>query len=35
MFRMPTMAELEHILKKLEMGFELTDWELWICKEFL
>lgn len=32
---MPTKEDIENILKKLEMGFELTDWEIWVSKEFL
>lgn len=32
---MPTLEEIQSILDKLEMGFELEDWEIWVSKEFL
>lgn len=34
-FRLPNIEEVENILKKLEIGFELTDWEIWVSREFL
>lgn len=35
MFSLPTSEEIESILKKLDMGFGLTDREIWVCKEIL
>lgn len=35
MFRLPTYKEIENIEKKIELGFELEDWEIWIYREFL
>ncbi len=35
MAKMPTEEEIDDTKKKLEMGFELTDREIWICKEIL
>jgi len=35
MKRLPIWEELENIRKKIEAGFELGDWEIWVSKEFL
>ncbi len=35
MFVMPNKKEMEHILKKIENGFELEDWEIWVYREFM
>ena len=35
MVRLPTREEIEYILRKIEIGLELEDWEIWVCKEFL
>ncbi len=35
MARLPTREEIENVFKKIKMGFELTDWEIWVCREFV
>lgn len=35
MGRFPTLDEIENIMKKLEFGFDLEDWEIWVYREFL
>ena len=35
MEKFPTRDEIERILNKVEFGFELEDWEIWIYREFI
>jgi hypothetical protein len=32
MEEIPTKAEIDRILKKVELGSELDDWEIWVYK---
>ena len=35
MKRFPGIDEIESIVKKIEVGFDLEDWEIWVYREFL
>ena len=35
MKRFPNLDEIGQIMKKVEFGFDLEDWEIWFYKEFL
>jgi hypothetical protein len=34
-FVFPTDEEMESIRKKVEVGLELEDWEIWVYREFM
>ena len=34
-FVLPKEEEIESIRKKIESGFDLEDWEIWIYREFM
>jgi hypothetical protein len=34
MERIPCRDEIDRILKKVELGFELEEWEIWVYKVF-
>jgi hypothetical protein len=34
-FVLPSNKEMECIRKKVEVGLELDDWEIWVYKEFM
>jgi len=34
-FVFPTEEEMKRIKKKIESGFELEDWEVWVYREFM
>ena len=34
-FVFPTEEEMERIRKKIESGYDLEDWELWVYREFM
>jgi len=35
MFVFPTEEEIKTIRKKIESGFDLEDWEVWVYREFM
>lgn len=35
MKRFPSIDEIESIMKKLESGFDLEDWEIWVRASIL
>jgi len=34
-FVLPSDEEMESIRKKVEVGLELDDWEIWVYREFM
>jgi len=34
-FVFPTEEEIKTIRKKIESGFDLEDWEVWVYREFM
>jgi len=34
-FVFPTEEEMKNIRKKIESGFDLEDWEVWVYREFM
>ena len=34
-FVFPKREEIEIINRKVEMGFDLEDWEIWVYREFM